>query len=127
MLQLRIRLFGAPRILQDDVPLAISRNQVRALLLRPAADFEPAACSSLGLPFWPDMPEKRARRHLSQLLSLLRSTLPDPSILQTAPDHVALNPQPVYSHSTKFPALSRHRDTGRGCHRYRLVHRPRLH
>lgn len=88
MRPLHIGLFGAPQTLQDDVPLTISRKQV-CTLLRPAADLKPAARDSLCLRFSPDAPDRCARCHLSQLPGLLRSSLPDPQIMQTASEHYA--------------------------------------
>lgn len=82
MIQLDVRLFGAPRSLQDDVPLAISRRLARTLL-RLAAGCEVAARGCLCLRFGGDGPQEQTLWHLARLLSQLRNSLPKPRILQT--------------------------------------------
>ncbi|RIK45088.1 MAG: hypothetical protein DCC55_00075 [Chloroflexi bacterium] len=104
-MQLCLSILGPPAITFDDKPLSIGRQQNRALLYRLAAQPEPVARDQLIFLFWPDMPDEHARRNLTQLLSHVRHSLPDPDLLLTTKEHVQLDPLRVRSDAVEFDRL----------------------
>lgn len=102
---LRVYLLGPPRVAWAGDPLKIPRRQVRALLYHLAARLEPIPREQLCFLFWPDVPESKARRSLSVLLSHLRRVLPTPDALLTSGDRVGLNPRRGWSDSLAFERL----------------------
>lgn len=98
MSELSIRLFGRFEVRLDNVEAGpFESNKVRVLLaflaLEPA---HPHSRGTLAGLLWPTLPERRARRNLSQALYNLRQALrmaesPTPCVLAT-PRHVGWNP-----------------------------------
>ncbi|MCB0188040.1 MAG: AAA family ATPase, partial [Caldilineaceae bacterium] len=101
----QITLFGSPTITVQGEPLTINRFQIRAFLLRLAAQEEPVARDQLAQLFWPELDDARARRHLTQLLSHVRRTLPLPKLLLQTPAHVQLNQTQIRSDVVAFKQL----------------------
>lgn len=89
--QLRIYLFGPPRLIWQDQTFRIPRRQVQALLYRLAADQQPCSRDYLGYLFWPDQPQVVARRRLTHLQTHLSRSLPADDLLIISDDHMALN------------------------------------
>jgi DNA-binding SARP family transcriptional activator len=102
---LRVCMLGPPNVEWADRALAISRRQVRALLYRLAARLQPVPREHLCFLFWPDTPESTCRRNLSHLLTHLRHALPTPDVLLSSGDHVALDPDRVWSDTAAFERL----------------------
>ena|GEM_PF-388413 len=102
---LLIRVLGPLEISWLGRPLAITRRQARALLLRLAAHLQPAARDELLFLFWPDERQPVARRKLTHLLTHLRRALPHPDLLQLTDDYVTLNPALVWSDAAAFAIL----------------------
>lgn len=99
---LRVHLLGPPQVNWAGYALSLPRLQTRALLYRLATHLEPVPREHLCFLFWPDMPERTARRRLSHTLTHLRRALPDPSVLFIADDHVALDAEHVWSDVVAF-------------------------
>jgi DNA-binding SARP family transcriptional activator len=102
---LEFRLLGPPQIEWRGEPFVLPRRQARALLYRLASDLSPLSRDQLTFLFWPDSPEKAARRNLVRLLSYLRQTLPHPDLLLVASEDVRLNPELAWSDSHLFDRL----------------------
>ncbi|MEZ4657019.1 MAG: BTAD domain-containing putative transcriptional regulator [Caldilineaceae bacterium] len=88
---IQIKLFGAPTVSQQGKPLIINRFQIRAFLFRLAAQPEPVPRELITQLFWPHAADAPARRHLTQLLSHVRRSLPMPGLLIQSPTHVHLD------------------------------------
>ncbi|HEX9374221.1 MAG TPA: BTAD domain-containing putative transcriptional regulator, partial [Roseiflexaceae bacterium] len=56
--------------------------------------------------FWPDVPDATARRHLTHLLTLLRRALPQPAVLLTDEEAVALDQGMVWCDAVAFTQLT---------------------
>lgn len=82
------------------------RRQTRAFLYRLATEMAPVSRDHLLLLFWPDKPEKAARRSLTRLISSLRAALPQPDLLLASASTVALNAQLAASDTADFWRLS---------------------
>lgn len=111
---LRVYLLGPPRVEWAGDPLDVPRRQVRALLYLLAVRPEPVPRERLCFLFWPDVPESKARRHLSSLLSHLRRALPASDLLLASEDHVRLGWRRVWSDTLAFERLwdAAHQETG---------------
>jgi DNA-binding SARP family transcriptional activator len=89
---LSVRLFGTPRILKDNQPIAISRRLARTLLFYLAAQEKPVSRARLADLFWPNLPESESRENLRGLLSKLRQGLAEQQdILLTHHENVSLD------------------------------------
>lgn len=80
MLPLRMFLFGAPRIEQDDKTITIPRRKVTALLAYLALTGQPQSRDTLAALLWPDHDQSGARANLRRDLSRLRSLLGDDAL-----------------------------------------------
>ncbi|MCL7452016.1 MAG: AAA family ATPase [Anaerolineae bacterium] len=89
---LRVYLLGPPAVAWQGAVLTIPRRSVRALLYRLACEPKPVSRGHLHLLFWPDVPEAKARRNLSHLLTHLRRALPLSQLLMTTRDEIWLDP-----------------------------------
>ena len=105
-LSLRITLLGSPEIRWASATITIPRRQTHALLYRLAAELRPVAREQICALFWPDVPDATARRHLTHLLTHLRQALPDPDLLQTDGDRIALNPARVSSDTAALARIA---------------------
>lgn len=74
---LTVNLLGAPDIIWHETRVDLPRRQARALLYRLATDPRPVPREQLIYLFWPDVPDKKARKNLSRLVSFLGSSLPE--------------------------------------------------
>ncbi len=77
---LRIFLFGAPRIEQNDKIIAIPRRKVVALLAYLAVTDQPQSRDTLAALLWPDHDQSGARANLRRDLSRLRRILGDDAL-----------------------------------------------
>jgi DNA-binding SARP family transcriptional activator len=102
---LYVYLLGPPYVEWAGHVLPISRRQVRAILYYLATHLQPRPREHLIYLFWPDIPDSRARRNLSHLLTHLRCNLPTPEVLLIADDQVALDPQRSWSDTVAFQQL----------------------
>ena len=118
---LRVHLLGSPRVEWAGRRLVIPRRQVRALLFRLAARLETIHRDQLCFLFWPDVPDRTARRNLTHLLTHLRRGLPKPQLLWISNDQIGLNTSDVWSDVAAFEQLcavpqpgtsSRHKQPG---------------
>jgi DNA-binding SARP family transcriptional activator len=103
--RLHISILGPPHFTVDDQPLVISRVQNRALLYRLATQSEPVTRDHLAFLFWPDVADAKARRNLTQLISHVRHSIPDPDLLLTTKEHVQLDLSRVHSDAIEFERL----------------------
>lgn len=78
---LRVLLFGAPRIEQDDQPAPLRRSRALALLAYLALTGRPQERDALTALLWPEFDTASARNNLRRELSLLRSTLGEDILL----------------------------------------------
>lgn len=95
--QLQIYLLGPPEVAWQGELVALPRRQVRALLYYLAAAPSSAPRDTLCFLFWPDTDQPTARHNLSRLLTLLHSTLPDPTLLLARDDQVDLHWQCIWT------------------------------
>lgn len=103
--ELSVYLLGPPRVESYSHLVHIPRCQVRALLLRLAAGFQPVPRETLCFLFWPDAPEEVARANLSRLITLLRHALPSPDMVISSEDQVGLERSRVCSDTLLFRKL----------------------
>ncbi len=88
--KIRILLLGTPVIMQGGKSLRIQRRLTRALLYYLAFHEAAVSRSQLVLLFWPDASEQDGRRRLREILSKLRSELPNPQLLVAEQEGIAL-------------------------------------
>jgi len=100
--KLRLLLLGPPIIYLGETSVHIQRRLLRTLLFYLGYQYFPVTRANLTLMFWPDEPESTARRHLREVLSKLRTQLPDPDILITEEDTVSLDAERVYVDALEF-------------------------
>lgn len=81
MSPISVRLFGAPRLEQDDKPLPLGRSKALALLAYLCLSGGPHAREALLDLLWPFFAPADARNNLRRELSLLRGLLPGEMIL----------------------------------------------
>jgi serine/threonine protein kinase len=103
--RLKIQLFGPPALSWDDQALEMPRRQARALIYFLAAAGHPVTRDQLILLLWPDIPEARARRNLTRLLSYLRQMLPDEGLMITQDSSVSLNFESIWCDAYLFDQL----------------------
>ncbi len=73
MSELRIHLFGAPRVVLGDRAVAIPRRKALALLAYLAASPQPYSRDALATLFWPEHDQESARAHLRRTLSEVKN------------------------------------------------------
>jgi predicted ATPase/DNA-binding SARP family transcriptional activator len=89
--KLEILLLGTPAVYFSGESIQIKRRILRSLVFFLAYNHRLVSRNRLILLFWPDASEEDGRRHLREVLSKLRSQLPDPDILITDQDRVGLD------------------------------------
>ena len=104
---LEIRLFGTPAILHNGQPLEVSRKMTRAMLYFLAANVQPVGRARLATFFWPDLSDGKSRERLRDNLAKLRSSLPEPTLLQTTPQTVSLDHSRISVDYLKFKELQK--------------------
>jgi len=102
---LEINMLGPPSVKWNNSMLKISRRQVRALLYCLAVRPQVIPREKLCFLFWPNIPDSRARRHLSHLISHLRNALPEGNLLQVNKNHVGLDPEQTWSDTNTLEQL----------------------
>ncbi len=110
--ELCILLLGSPRVEWHGEKIDIPRRAVRALLYRLAADEHPVSRDHLCLLFWREKDQATARRNLSHLLTHLRRALPQPEMIQSVDESVALNAEQIWCDARAFLALVQPLDLG---------------
>ena len=89
MSELKLYLFGPPRLEQAGQALTVGRRKGMALLAYLAITDQPHSRDALATLFWPDVTRRLARGSLSQSLSELTKTLGNTRFL-IEPDQIAL-------------------------------------
>ncbi|MDM8530465.1 ABC transporter substrate-binding protein [Anaerolineales bacterium HSG25] len=77
MSQLKLYLFGSPRLELYGVPHEIERRKAMALLLYLAVTGQPHSRDALATLFWPDFDQRKAKASLRRTLSILNKPLAD--------------------------------------------------
>ena len=90
-MKLSILLLGPPLIRWGDEPVTIQRRLLRLLLYYLACQPNPVSRDELIVLLWPDISEEVGRRRLRELLSKLRTQLPDETLLVTNSNMVGLD------------------------------------
>jgi tetratricopeptide (TPR) repeat protein len=105
--KLMISLLGQPQIMLDACPVKINRRQTRALLFFLAASGGMVGRSELIDKFFgvEEISDEVARRRLRELISKLRSELPDPEMMITVNDQVGLSTEWVIVDVAEFERL----------------------
>ena len=75
MTDLRMYLFGTPRVVLGDCPVAIPRRKALALLAYLAVSPQPHSRDALAALFWPEHDRLGARAHLRRTLSEIKSAV----------------------------------------------------
>jgi DNA-binding SARP family transcriptional activator/tetratricopeptide (TPR) repeat protein len=86
-----LHLFGPPEILYNGKPLNVTRRVTRALLFFIASSQSPVSRAEVMTFFWPDADEETARVNLRESLARLRAALPEPDLILTTPETMALD------------------------------------
>ncbi len=107
---LRVYLLGPPEVSWAGQPVTIRRRLPRALLYHLATHLRPVPREKLCFLFWPDDPDRTARRNLTIQLTHLRRALPDPQVLVTAEGQVRLDLDCTWSDVVAFGRLSAARE-----------------
>lgn len=102
---LKILVLGPPAILLNDRAITIQRRQLRTMLYFLACHPDGIGRGNLLSYFWPQSTESDGRRQLRELLSKLRSQIPESNILETGSDRIWLNQDLVYSDAQHFQSL----------------------
>jgi DNA-binding SARP family transcriptional activator/tetratricopeptide (TPR) repeat protein len=102
---LQVYLLGSPKVTWQGRSLALPRRQVRAVLYCLAVRPQRIAREKLCFLFWPNIPESLARRHLSHLLSHIRTSLPGVDLLRSTEMEVGLDPARTWSDTDAFEQL----------------------
>jgi predicted ATPase/DNA-binding SARP family transcriptional activator len=74
--ELKLYLFGPPRLELDNVPVDIERRKALALLAYLAVTGQPHSRDALATLFWPDLDQQRARAYFRRDLAVLNAGLP---------------------------------------------------
>ncbi|MBE7555542.1 MAG: tetratricopeptide repeat protein [Anaerolineales bacterium] len=74
--ELKLYLFGPPRVEMDNAPLDLQRRKALAMLAYLAATGQPHSRDALATLFWPDLDQQRARAYFRRDLAALNTGLP---------------------------------------------------
>lgn len=105
MSELRITLLGPPQILWDGQAISVKRRIPRTLLYYLASQRNSVGRGNLLTLFWEDSEPSFARKRLREALSRIRSSIPDPSILQIQSDLVTLDQNKISVDQREFQKL----------------------
>lgn len=111
-----MHLFGAPRLECQGHTLTVPRRQTRGLLYYLAAQDRPSPREDICFRFWPDVPEREARRNFSRLFTHLRRALPSPDLLLAHGEEIATNPGLVWSDAGAMGCLQRRAEASHDLH-----------
>jgi DNA-binding SARP family transcriptional activator len=100
--KMHILLLGTPSLTMGGKTVQIQRRLTRSLLFYLACQRYPAGRTDLITLFWPDIDGSTGRRRLREILSKLRTGLPDPDILVIDQDQVSLDPEKVFVDAVEF-------------------------
>ena len=76
MADLKLFLFGSPRVELEGAPVDLERRKVLALLIFLAVSGRPHSRDALAALFWPDHNQRQARAYLRRDLAILNTGLP---------------------------------------------------
>ncbi|MCK6624068.1 MAG: AAA family ATPase [Anaerolineae bacterium] len=76
MAELKLYLFGSPRVELDQAPVDIERRKAMALLAYLAVSNQPHSRDALATLFWPDLDQQRGRAYFRRDLAALNTSLP---------------------------------------------------
>lgn len=102
---LHVSLLGAPQLTWKGRAFPLARRESRALLYRLATHPVSVPREELAFLFWPESPEKAARRSLTFLLGNLRRTLPSRQFVLSTDDGVGLDWSTTSSDTVTFQQL----------------------
>ncbi len=103
MSELRLRLFGAPEVALDGVPLTFDTRKAVALLAYLAVTGRPHRRETLAALLWPESDQSRARAALRRTLSVAGAVGPALLLDRGA---VALHQTPVWTDVAEFERLA---------------------
>lgn len=92
MSQLKLFLFGPPRLERGGKDIQISRRKVLALLIYLAVTRQPHSRDALATLLWPDSDQATGRGHLRRSLYRLHQPLGE-TVLEATPETISLNPE----------------------------------
>lgn len=92
MSNVKLWLFGPPRLERDGIPIEINRRKSMALLIYLAVTQQPHSRNALATLLWPEADQSRGRSILRRALSDLRKAL-NKAYLQVEGDTIALLPE----------------------------------
>jgi len=104
-MKLSIFLLGPPLIRWGDQPVTIQRRLLRLMLYYLACQPNPVSRDELIVLLWPDISEDVGRRRLRELLSKLRTQLPDESLLVIDGNMVGLDLNRLYTDVRQFTEI----------------------
>jgi len=90
MAQLKLYLFGPPRLEYDGQPIALNLRKALALLVYLAVSGQPQSRDALATLLWPDCDQSEGRTHLRRVLHRLQQALGD-AILDASPETIRLH------------------------------------
>ncbi|TFH34948.1 MAG: hypothetical protein E4G99_08415 [Anaerolineales bacterium] len=102
---LQVYLFGHPQITWQGQQILIPRARVRAIFYYLSIRPHTVARSELCYLFWPDIPDRTARRNLSHLLTHLRRALPLQLILTEGRNQITLDHNQIFSDVHNFEKI----------------------
>ena len=105
---LQVHLFGHPHINWQGQQIQIPRARVRAIFYYLSIRPHIVTRSELIYLFWPDIPERTARRNLSHVLTHLRRALPLQLINAKGRNHISLDHNQIVSDVHNFEQVCKH-------------------
>ncbi len=105
MHEFEILTLGPPELRHDGLLYHLTRRTPRALLFYLGARESAVGRDELIALFWGKLPERAARRRLSDTLSRLRKSLPDPDLILIDTQLVSINFERVYVDQCEFHKL----------------------
>ncbi len=91
MAQLKLLVFGPPRLERDGTPLELNLRKALALLIYLAVSGRPHSRDALATMLWPESDQRESRTRLRRMLYRLGQALGD-DILDAGPDAIRLHP-----------------------------------
>src|SRR5215208_5019539 len=91
MAQLKLLVFGPPRLERDGTPLELNLRKALALLIYLAVSGRPHSRDALAAMLWPESDQREARTRLRRMLYRLGQALGD-AVLEAGPDAIRLHP-----------------------------------
>ena len=103
--RLNILLLGPPLVTLDGKPVKINRRVPKALLYYLASNLQPVTRAAVCDIFWPDEPEEKARKHLREALSGLRTDLGIHEVVKTVDEQLFINLEQCYLDTEEYDRI----------------------